>query len=427
MGDFGRRLPGEPVQDGRTRDDLDPANEILLLYLTRVQPPSLEEITACADAVTVSVRESDAVNCWTSLEVGWPGARMRLQRFDEHHPAMQFLTERALEADFAFDDGQMDSREMLLFLRLLRLKNIIVVSPWPEFAPPEQIVAFVQRFARRECAFLETNQGYCDPEFRLLQGRADHARDAGARLPEFPSALERQARSEERLRHEGLELFPTLPPIVADEETRLRPPLAVATRALVLSVVAGYSDGLDQQAALNYLEHKGLHDFVTPKEKVFLANPHPSEEERIDAYWRYEALYPLLWSLGYFDELPLPRNLSDVHELFNTALAELAHASLAEIHLRPPAEILDAVDLLYRCHWLLREAARNGDDAVEGLNADVVMEWRHALNWLIRHGDNEWDDVQTDIQSPHAEITALTTEEHAVRRPRHPGTRMTPA
>jgi hypothetical protein len=42
------------------------------------------------------------------------------------------------------------------------------------------------------------------------------------------------------------------------------------------------------------------------------------------------------------------------------------------------------------------DARVNGRATPAGLDADVIMERHHALNWLIGYMDQAWDDVTTD-------------------------------
>ena len=76
--------------------------------------------------------------------------------------------------------------------------------------------------------------------------------------------------------------------------------------------------------------------------------------------------------------------------------AEAGAGAEAAARLRPPAELLDAADLLYRYHWAVRDARIDGRPAPVGLDPSVVVEWHYALNWLIGYGDAAWDEITTD-------------------------------
>ncbi|MGU3547175.1 DUF4272 domain-containing protein, partial [Methylobacterium sp. A52T] len=65
--------------------------------------------------------------------------------------------------------------------------------------------------------------------------------------------------------------------------------------------------------------------------------------------------------------------------------------------LRPPGEILEALDRAWRAHWVVRQARQKGA-TLAGLNGDVVAERHVALNWLTGfQNDREtpWDATDT--------------------------------
>ena len=63
--------------------------------------------------------------------------------------------------------------------------------------------------------------------------------------------------------------------------------------------------------------------------------------------------------------------------------------------MRSVMEILDALDLHYRQHWATRQALLKKYPAPAGLNDGVLQERHHALNWLVRFEDRDWDEVDT--------------------------------
>ena len=69
---------------------------------------------------------------------------------------------------------------------------------------------------------------------------------------------------------------------------------------------------------------------------------------------------------------------------------------IEDSELRPIADILDQVDLIYRYHWAVRNARLKGQQIPADLDPDVTVERHHALNWLIGYLEQAWDDVSTD-------------------------------
>ena len=74
-------------------------------------------------------------------------------------------------------------------------------------------------------------------------------------------------------------------------------------------------------------------------------------------------------------------------------------ALLKKAKLLPTETLLDALDLHFRLHWLVRQRqdGKPSDCETGGSDLDpgVVLERHHALNWLVRYQGAEWDDVQT--------------------------------
>lgn len=107
-------------------------------------------------------------------------------------------------------------------------------------------------------------------------------------------------------------------------------------------------------------------------------------------------VHVLLWALGVTDDPGPPDAIVDVPRLAET-LRDLGTEGLrARAVLRPQAEILDAADLIYRYHWAVVNARLHGQPAPAGLDAGVVLERHHALNWLIGYAGQDWDDISTD-------------------------------
>jgi len=46
-------------------------------------------------------------------------------------------------------------------------------------------------------------------------------------------------------------------------------------------------------------------------------------------------------------------------------------------------------------HWAIRNA-KNKAEKLTDISEDIIMEWHHALNWLVFHRYQDWDDVSTD-------------------------------
>ena len=125
-----------------------------------------------------------------------------------------------------------------------------------------------------------------------------------------------------------------------------------------------------------------------------------SEAGAMNATWKYESLWVLLWALGIVEELSFPNEICDCDLIMDT-MGEFEGLDdfMAHTTLRPIEEILQALDLHYRYHWTTVNARIYRSD-LAGLDEDIVMERRAGLEWLCCKGqendnltdsDNAWD------------------------------------
>lgn len=238
-----------------------------------------------------------------------------------------------------------------------------------------------------------------DVEGRRLLDPSNGRHDDGASVPYVASALARKQRSEAQLRAHGLTLPSHLPPVIGDEEVVMRSASEAVRRAFALFLVAvkGESWHANEPLPLARMQERlprGFDD-LTVGERAFLESESPTSEQVIDHVWRYEALSALWWALGRQEELSLATAICDVAELARSVLSTDADAAIAGGQLRPLPAILDALDLHYRLHWLVRQARLDQREPPADLDAGVVLERHRALNWLVRFGEADWDDVDT--------------------------------
>jgi hypothetical protein len=207
-----------------------------------------------------------------------------------------------------------------------------------------------------------------------------------------PSAVARKERTEARLRQLGVAVNEGLPPLAADEEVRLREPMAIARRAEALWVVAARGEGLPAARALEILADAGALDALTPRERQFLDNPEPQPRELNDAVWNYERLWVLLWALGHVPAADRLDRRCDVGAMVRILVSHGVD-DLADGRPRSASEVLDLADFVYRCHWAVNNAA--GKKEAPPLEPGVVFQRHYALNWLAHRG-LEWDDISLD-------------------------------
>jgi hypothetical protein len=187
-----------------------------------------------------------------------------------------------------------------------------------------------------------------------------------------------------------------------------------ARRCIVLYAVLAAGHGEPRVELVSWLRREGLWDAVSPKESEFLLAETPTQRQRVDATWRAEALFPLLWSLGLISELPSPQQLGDVQLIRSVLPPLLGSVSkfISAANLRGDSEIHDANEKTYKIHWRIRDArvrdqpaapgrlpripVADGEPPAKSYHAGVVQERHYALNWLIGYCGQPWDDITTD-------------------------------
>jgi hypothetical protein len=208
--------------------------------------------------------------------------------------------------------------------------------------------------------------------------------------------VQRKKRSETLLKVEGVPVNKSLPVIGSESEANFRTKEDVAFRTLCLLVVAIKGEGLEQTAVDRIVEQYGLAPYFTPKERAFIVAPSPSQHDRVQFAWRYEAAWALLWALGYVEKLDKPTAVCDVPRAVTSMLNRTAEKFTSDAKFRATSEILDQADRIYRYHWAVVDARSNARKSPAKLEPGVTLERLHALNWLIGHANQNWDDIRTD-------------------------------
>ena len=209
-------------------------------------------------------------------------------------------------------------------------------------------------------------------------------------------ATDRKSRSLAILASESVPYISHLPVIETSAEVQPRAEEEIAYRTLSLLTVALKGEGLEQHLVDGIVRKHGLTSHLTPNESVFIANPNPSERDRIQFAWRYECAWVLLWALRYVEKLDRPDEVCDVARAVGTMAERTTPEFLSDTNQRSIDEILDAADLIYRYHWAVVNARMKGQRPPAKLDGCIVQERHYALNWLIRYMDQDWDDISTD-------------------------------
>ena len=369
------------------------------IYTCNRQMPPNARIRQAADGSKVQFFTEDECHTeqsnWIRFEIRWPEGIARIVRMDIRDPGLAVKLREAGSFVSGAAGGEMDQRLQSIHERILRSRNVLIMSAPPECA--DRLDAFARALAPQTNGF-----SLCDSTLRDPQGRVcvdqDGTFDPEASWETPPSAIERKARSEARMRQHGIPVIDSLPPSEADEESQIRPPWEVARRASALVTVAARAEGLEQQRALQFLQAWGLWEAASPREQAFLMNPQPPEAERIQFLWRYECLWVMLWALGHVETLGLPTAVCDVRHAVKTVTGTPTDVFIGKSRLRPESEILEEADFIYRCRWVVNESQLNNEPAPAGMDPGVVIERHIALKWLRCFHSENWDDVCANTQ-----------------------------
>jgi hypothetical protein len=209
-------------------------------------------------------------------------------------------------------------------------------------------------------------------------------------------ALARKKKSIAQLKRENIPAFESLPVIEDSTSSRIRTKEEVAHRAIALCLVMMKGGGMAQDKIEKLVARYGAATYFSPAEKKFIDDHAPSENMLNECSWRCESYWVMLWALGYVDTLNYPNLGCSIREAEKFLQRVTAEEFLANAKLRPPSEILDQADLIYRYHWALVDARLNKKNPPAGLVVDIVMERHRSLNWLIGYMSQDWDDVTDD-------------------------------
>lgn len=266
------------------------------------------------------------------------------------------------------------------------------------FVQPNTVISKAdgQHFLDRNLNLIIDTQGNCEIDSLDIKINSAYF-DNQAALSEDQNV--RKANSEKVLASKNIKVNANLPCIASESETTIRSPKEIAQRVSVLAVTNFVAfNSLSGEQATNYLKSHGLWDFVTPNEKVFLANP--TDEKKSNETWKCEGIWTLMWALNKVDNLGFPDELCNLGniapEAYPVGPGKDPKGFIDSItEARPKREILDENDLYYRFEWACVDA-RISNKQINGINPGVVYERHYALNWLINYMGQDWDDVSCD-------------------------------
>lgn len=189
----------------------------------------------------------------------------------------------------------------------------------------------------------------------------------------------------------GYPVNPNLP--LLDRPESERSPDEAFQRALCLFATSACAYGLDREKAEKWLQQEGAHDALTLIEREFLRSDIADTGLFSGGV---EALFALMWALGFFRHLNFADNSDDdlVNLFPNPLNGESTEDLRSRVRLRPVAQVFPLLDLAYCLHWATEDARINGHRTPGDVHPSVIYHRRKALEWLL--GREGWDNISMD-------------------------------
>ena len=189
----------------------------------------------------------------------------------------------------------------------------------------------------------------------------------------------------------GVDVLPSLP--LLNSPVEVRSPTEIISRLLAMHAVAAVAYGFDKAKAIAWLNQEVLTDSLTAAEKHFVFEG-VGQPSRFQV--QIEGMWALAWALGIALELDFAKDCDNrfVMMLPNLKQGQSSINFREKTQQRLAEQIGAACDLAYCLHWAVRQAELSGRPAPGNLKPDVVVERRHALEWLL--SKEEWEEVSLD-------------------------------
>jgi hypothetical protein len=179
----------------------------------------------------------------------------------------------------------------------------------------------------------------------------------------------------------------------------VRSPEVVAERALALFAAVGRAFGSPSTEIAAWLTEHALWPCLTESEVRFVNAEEMDSRDRINFSWQCERLVVLLWALKKVATLPPMTEQCDA-SVFQDALPPYAsisvHDFVRDAKLRPDDELNKMCDFIYDLHWHARDGQLNNRPPGKPVDAEIVQERHHAINWIVGYCSLPWDEVTTD-------------------------------
>lgn len=194
-----------------------------------------------------------------------------------------------------------------------------------------------------------------------------------------------------------------LPKVSEIQEIEFRDKVEICQRALVLTFIASYAEGVVEtneikeirKFFLNLLKEYNVANELTEAEMNFLYEFRPHKNQLVSFSWEYEGAYTLMWMLGFVEELSFPPTACPAHELVNIIKQYSTFEEfLAGSKMKPEKELLDAYELIYRTQRAVSDTQSMGRIVHGDLDLNVIKIRNKAFQWVTGYRRNlKWDKL----------------------------------
>ena len=216
----------------------------------------------------------------------------------------------------------------------------------------------------------------------------------------YKSKEMRRAQSIEKLKLYGIDYIENLPVTYEANEVKIKSIEDIAKRyiANIISIQVAYDllNNADVDCSLNFfndlLNMYESRDALNELERKVLRKE-LGKKELVNLTWQYESLNVLSWVLGLKKDLNFPNEVCDASYLVEViATSKNLSEFIVKCNIIDVETILDELDLEYRYHWAIVDKRINPSTNAVGLDEEIVVERRRALEWLFEDID-DWNKI----------------------------------
>ena len=212
---------------------------------------------------------------------------------------------------------------------------------------------------------------------------------------------DRRNKTIEKLKKEGIAINEKLPLLPSSEEVSFKSEAEIMNRIIAaytaIQVACDIAKGKDYKQSVDYMNDfmakcKGDKSCLLDKEKKIMAGK-CGKQDIIDVVWTYEAIFTLMWAVGYkADKYEFDVSEKCSGEAVTYDMVLISKGSNTKPNLKKE-KVLDALDL-FRCYqWACLEKQKHPETPIGNVDYEVVAERLRALEWLISD-EKDWFNIK---------------------------------